>query len=238
MRCESEPSRMAAPHVRGPPLLQGRPHPPPRGGATANPSENEPIVEPAQSANHRKELIMTAVLAPNATTTLADLPAATSAYLNNQVVARISRVTANLDPGEDGTFSVRWTNAAAPSGIRLTDVVLHLTVGDPDVVQLKVPGSALLQPRLVNDINAPRPAANSEVEELFIFLPGPGGFVNSAIDSTLDVGESGELNDLGYHAEGSGTSAINLHIHATVAFEDLFPRGAGDDGTHVVEVLR
>jgi hypothetical protein len=184
---------------------------------------------------------MTTVIAPNTAAlstavALSDLPAATSTYLDTQVVARVSGVTSNLDPGEDGTFDVRWTNAVAPSGVRLTDVVLHLTVGDPNVVLLKVPGSAILQPRTVNDITAPRPAANSEVDELFIFLPAPGGFVDAAIDSTLDIGESGQIDNLGYHAQGAGSAAINMHIHATVAFEDLFPRGAGDNGSKVVTV--
>jgi hypothetical protein len=176
------------------------------------------------------------IAAPNTILALADLPAATSTYLRDQVVARVSGVTGNLDANEDGTFDVRWTNAAAPGGVRLTDVVLHLTVGDPTVVLLKVPGSAILQPRTVNDINAPRPAANSAVPELFIFLPAAGGFVDPAMDSTLDVGESGQLDNLGYHAEGAGTSTINMHIHATVAFEDLFPRGAGTNGSKSVQV--
>ncbi len=175
------------------------------------------------------------ITAPNTTLALSDLPAATSTYLQNQVVARVSGVTGNLDAGEDGTFDVRWTNAAAPTGVRLTDVVLHLTVGDRNVVMLKVPGSALLQPRTVNDINAPRPATNSEVQELFIFLPAPGAF-DAAIDSTLAIGESGQLENLGYHAQGVGRAAIRMHVHANVAFEDLFPRGAGENGSKDVTV--
>lgn len=178
---------------------------------------------------------MTSLLAPTATTTLADLPAATSAYIHDQVKVKVGAVTGNLQDGEDGTFTVRWTNPPAPDGVRLHDVMLHLTVSPGTVATLKVPGSAALEPRVTNDINSPRPAHDSTVEELYVFLHDSGDD-SDPINSTLAVGETAEL-ELEYHAEGIGHATFSAHIHATVAFDDLFPRDRGDAGTKTVEVI-
>ena len=185
---------------------------------------------------------MTSLLAPTTTsplaastaTTLADFPAATSAYIHDQVEVKVGAVTENLQSGEDGTYTLRWTNA--PDGVRLHDVTLHITVSPDTVAQLLVPGSALLQPREVNDINSPRPPTNSQVPELYVFLPSPGSVIPTELDSRLDVGETGEL-ELEYHAEAAGKATFSAHIHATVAFEDLFPRGRGDAATKEVKIL-
>ena len=174
---------------------------------------------------------MTVQLAAVGSLQLSDLTTATSDYLHDQVEVKIVRVTGNLEPGEDGTLTVKWTNASDPEGVRLTNVLLHLTVAPGSVAKLKVPGSAILQPRLVADFSAPRPASNSLVEVLFIFLPDPfPGSTFDAIDSVLEIGEAAELG-LEYEAVGRGTATFSAHIHADVAFEDLFPRGRGTDGT-------
>ena len=81
------------------------------------------------------------------TINLFDIPAATSAYIDNEVDVEVTRVTANLEDGEEGTFTVRVTNASEPNGVRLTDIVLHVTVSPATVALLKPPGSALLFPR-------------------------------------------------------------------------------------------
>jgi hypothetical protein len=170
------------------------------------------------------------------TITLTDLPAATDTYLHDQVDVRIGRVTENLQPGEEGTLSVRWTNASAPTGIRLTDVVLHLTSSDDSVAQLKVPSQTLLQTRATNDINAPAPASGSLLDEMFVFLPAPGVVAGiDDIDSTLDVGEVSEL-EFSYRAIGVGRTTFSAHVHAVILAEDLFPRGRGDDGSRAVDV--
>jgi hypothetical protein len=36
----------------------------------------------------------------------------------------VTDVTSNLQPGEDGTFTVHVTNASATTGVRLTNVTL------------------------------------------------------------------------------------------------------------------
>jgi hypothetical protein len=40
------------------------------------------------------------------TITLSDLTAATASYMDNEVDVRVTDVTANLNPGEDGTYTV------------------------------------------------------------------------------------------------------------------------------------
>ncbi|MEP6561731.1 MAG: hypothetical protein ABJD68_11765 [Nakamurella sp.] len=178
---------------------------------------------------------MTSLLAPTATTTLADLPAATSAYIHEQVKVKVGAVTEKLQTDEDGTFTIRWTNPPAPDGVRLREVMLHLTVSPESVATIKVPGGAAIAPRLINDINSPRPANDSRVGELFVFLLDIGDDSNP-INSTLAVGETAEL-EFGYHAEGVGHATLSAHIHATVAFEDLFPRDRGDAGTKSIDVI-
>ena len=60
------------------------------------------------------------------TITLSDLTAATASYIDNEVDVRIADVTANLNPGEEGTYTVKVRNADEPTGVRLHDVTLHL----------------------------------------------------------------------------------------------------------------
>lgn len=170
------------------------------------------------------------------TITLTDLPAATDTYLHDQVDVRIARVTENLQPGEEGTLSVRWTNASAPTGIRLSDVVLHVTTSDDAVAELEVPSTWYTTPRATNDTTAPMLTRGSFVPTMFIFLPEPGAFSNlEHLDSSLAVGETQEL-ELGYRAAGVGGARFDAHVHAVVEVEDLFPRGRGDDGSRAVTV--
>lgn len=163
------------------------------------------------------------------TIALADLAAATTAYIHDEVELKIGNVTANLNPGEIGSITVRWTNASAPTGVRLTDVVLHVSVTPDSVAKLRVPGGAAINPRTEFDADSPRPAADSLVDELFIFFFAPG-FVTDALDSVLEIGEVQEL-ELEFEALARGSATFSGHIHAAVAFEDLVPTGRGTAGT-------
>ena len=168
------------------------------------------------------------------TINLFDIPAATSAYIDNEVDVTVTRVTANLERGEEGTFTVRVTNASEPNGVRLTDIVLHVTVSPPSVALLKPPGSALLFPRATADTSDPRLSTSDEVEAMFVFFAASGGDIEP--NATLDVGEVLEL-EFEYVAKGAGNATINGHVHASVDPEDLFPRSAGANGSHDVRVL-
>lgn len=163
---------------------------------------------------------------------LFDIPTATSSYIDNEVDVTVTRVTANLEPNEDGTFTVRVTNAAAPTGVRLTDVTLHITVSDGSVLLLKAPGSAMLVPRATGDVNDPRLARDELVEGMFVFFFDDP---NLDLNSTLDVGEQFEL-ELEYHAVAAGNATIGAHIHGTVNPADVFPRSGGTNGSRSVTV--
>jgi hypothetical protein len=164
------------------------------------------------------------------TITLSDIASATSSYIESEVDVRVGGVTRNVQDGNDGKYTVRVTNASAPTGVRLRDIVLHLTSSDDDVLTLFPPGSAILTPRATNDATAPRLPSGTPVAEMFIFLVDGD---NLEPNSTLDVGEQFEL-ELDYHGEGPGTATLDAHIHATVEVDDLFPR---TDGAHTAKEI-
>jgi hypothetical protein len=176
------------------------------------------------------------------TITLSDITAATAAYIDNEVATKIGKVTSNLQVDHDGSYTVKVTNAAAPSGVRLTDVMLHLWVepgqepNEDAVVLLYPPGSALLHSKATNDPDAPDLATQTPVKELYVFFAaGPGDGIDD-FDSVLDVGEVLEL-ELEYHTERRGDATINCHVHANVDVDRLFPRRSGSNGTKTVTVI-
>jgi hypothetical protein len=164
--------------------------------------------------------------------TLSEITSATSAYIDNEVEVNVVGVTTNVRDGNDGKYTVRVTNAAAPTGVRLRDIVLHLTSDDDAVLTLFPPGSAILTPRATNDDSAPRLPSNDPVATMFIFFADTDSFEPN---STLDVGEQFEL-ELDYHAEGPGTATLRAHVHATVEVDDLFPRSGGNDGSKDITI--
>lgn len=163
--------------------------------------------------------------------TLNDLKTATETYVDDEVDVNITRITRNLEPGEEGTFDLQITNATETNGFRLDDVVLHLEVAPASKAKLVVPGSALLLPRASTDPNDPRLAANSLVDVMFVFFQ-EGDFVPN---TTLDPGEVLEL-ELEYHAVAAGDATITCHVHATVDLGGLFPRQTGVNGSKSVTV--
>ena len=158
------------------------------------------------------------------TITLSDLSQLTRDYLRQEVEVRISGVTRNLERLEEGTFDVTITNAAAPQGIRLHEVVLHLQVDSAAVLKLSTSMSPLFQPRATGSRGAPVLPGNTLVDEMYIFFqPAGGGFTP---DDLLDPGEAIEL-EVRFRGEGAGTTDITAHIHATITPDDLFPRSQG-----------
>jgi hypothetical protein len=160
---------------------------------------------------------------------LSDLAAATSAYIDSEVDVTVTNVTDHLQPGELGTYTVHVTNASAPTGVRLTDLTLHLTTTPVGKVKLLAPGSALLIPRATGDKNDPRLPRNDERDSMFIFFAADDGDIEP--NATLDVGEQIDL-EFEYKANRAGEDVtINCHVHATVDVDSLFPRSGGNVGT-------
>jgi hypothetical protein len=168
------------------------------------------------------------------TVSLLDISTATADYIENHVEVGVGRVTGNLQADEEGTYTVRVTNDAAPNGIRLTQVTLHITVSPGTVASLRPPTGLLVFARASANSSDPLLGRDDEVSEMFVFFIGPG--VNEEVDGILDVGELLEL-EFGYRAKRAGNATITCHIHASIEVDDLFPRSAGSNGTVSLQVI-
>ena len=82
-----------------------------------------------------------------------------------------------LTPGQDGTFTVTVTNAAAPDGVGLTNVTYHVKITDGSVAKLIVPESAAVtaSDQLIGDAALLRGSKQTEM------------FVTLLTDTTLDA---------------------------------------------------
>jgi hypothetical protein len=166
------------------------------------------------------------------TIVLSDIPTAVTTYLNTKVKTDISPVTADSgslsgNPPEEGTFTVTVTNAAAPTGLRLINVVHHLTTTNPDVLLLKVNPSAALATRASLDPTAPHLPRNTFVEEMYV----------TYAFGTLDVGQVLAL-EFEVKAIDEGSAAITCHVHADIDEDSLFPDGLrSKNDTQTVTVI-
>lgn len=160
---------------------------------------------------------------------LADLPQLTFNYLQS-VPVRVSRVTSELIPGDDGTFSVRVTNGV----LRLNNWTLHLFSSDATVATIRAEGGAVITYRLNGDRNSPTVPADSLHAELFAF------FLQGVDAEPNDVLQPDEVREVrfSYHAVGAGQAEFTAHLHGTVDIDSLFPRGNGVDASADVEVKR
>ncbi len=160
---------------------------------------------------------------------LIDLPQLTRDYLDS-VQIRLNRVTGNLVPGDEGTFSVRVTNGA----VRLTSWTLHLFSSDADVATIKAEPGLVITYRLTGDRDTPPVEPGSTHDELFAF------FLQDTTSEPNNVLEPDEVRDLrfSYVAEGVGDAVFTAHLHGTVDVDSLFPRGNGADATGDVTVRR
>ena len=158
---------------------------------------------------------------PNFPTTdqfkLSDLPAAVTAYLQDEVTVTVDpivpAVTDELQPDELGTFDVHVENGSIP----LEEVWIHLTLENINRADFKVPTGATLSVRDAIDGNVL--PGNSFVNEMFIqFLGG-----------SLDAEDTIDLH-LTLKAQNVGESDLQVHVHADVPIESLFPtRRRGHD---------
>jgi hypothetical protein len=168
------------------------------------------------------------------TIALTDIASAVRDYLDTQVTVEITKVTARLEPFEEGTFTVQVTNAAAPTGVQLTGLAFHVTVPDPTIIDIL----GLDDPA---GLHTTRENANPNSAVVTNGSPAPNGemcvFLNSDSLSVLDVGETSQV-ELEYRAKKAGQTSIKCHIHATVDQSTLFPSNqAGANDEHQVKVL-
>jgi hypothetical protein len=164
---------------------------------------------------------------------LIDIPAAVAEYLDTQVITSISAVKPKkpnqdvLTPGQDGTFTVTATNAAAPDGVRLINVMYHVKVDDGSVAELIAPGSTLV-------------AAYDKLTSTTPLKPGTPRtdmYVRLAASTILEAGDSQPVLQLTVHCLDQGDAKITCHIHADVDQTDLFPTSQSPNGEQTVSVV-
>ncbi|MBP8919697.1 MAG: hypothetical protein R2719_13540 [Micropruina sp.] len=182
------------------------------------------------SVSERSTVVRTAdPLSPIGGLQLADLPQLTFDYLQS-VEVEVRRVTGNLVPGDEGTFTVRVTNGP----IRLTGFTVHLFSSDATVAAIKAGAGVVIQYRLSGDRSTPVVEPDSTHAELYaFFLQG----VDSEPNDVLEANEVFEQR-FTYVAVGRGTAEFTAHLHGTVDRDSLFPRGNGADATAGVEIKR
>ncbi len=153
---------------------------------------------------------------------LSDIPNAVADYMNAKVTTVVSRVTADsgsLNPEEEGTFTVTVTNAAAPDGVRLTNVVHHLRISPAGTALLKVPGSAAILTREGLSQTSQQIPRNTFVDAMYV----------THFFGILEVGETLEVT---FEVLGvdEGNATITCDIHADIDQASLFPLGENSPG--------
>ena len=167
------------------------------------------------------------------TIALTDIANAIRDYIDKEVTVDITKVTANLEPLEEGTYTLTATNAAAPTGVKLTGLAFHVTVEDPTIIDILALDDAA-------GIHTTRENANPNSTVLINSEVAPGGemcvFLNDDF-GVLDVGDSARV-ELRYTAKKAGQTSIKCHTHASVEQDTLFPTNqAGVNDQHTVKVL-
>ncbi|MFT4137142.1 hypothetical protein [Microbacterium sp.] len=169
-------------------------------------------------------------LPPISSFQLADLPRLTSDYLHSVGVV-VDRVTGNLEPVQQGSFSVTVTNGP----LRLTDWALHLTSTEPAVATIVATGSPLLVFREGGGASSPLVPRSTDVADVYVFFQGDA--TGDEPDSVLEANEVQSFR-FTYKAIGRGEGLFTARVHGTVDVESLFPRGPGTEASAEVTVLR
>lgn len=167
------------------------------------------------------------------TIALTDLADAITTYLDKEVTVDITKVTTNVEKHEEGSFTLTVTNAAAPNGVKLIGLALHMTIDDPTVMDIlgfddpagihtSRQNAGPKSPVVVNGDVAPN-------GEMCVFFNGDAG--------VLDVGDKATV-EIQYRGENAGTTTLKVHPHATVSTDTLFPPNqAGVNSKHDITIL-
>lgn len=164
------------------------------------------------------------------TITLNEIRNAVIDYLNTSVTTSVSVPVPDapiaLSPGEEFTFRVTATNAAAPTGVPLVNVVYHVSISPGSVAKLKVPSSP--PARASTNPSAPTLTVDDLVTEMFLFL----------LEDTLEVGQTKSLPNLKGKALGLGDPTITFEVYADIDQGFLYPTTTTDpDSTRQFSVI-
>lgn len=167
------------------------------------------------------------------TIALTDIASAIDDYLKNEVTIDITKVTTNVEKNEEGSFTLTVTNAAAPTGVKLTGLALHMTVDDPNVMDIlgKDDAAGIHTSRQNAGPNSPV-VVNGDAApngEMCVFFNGNFG--------VLDVGKSATV-EIEYRGKSAGTTTLKVHPHGTFDENTLFPPNqAGANSKHDITIL-
>jgi hypothetical protein len=164
---------------------------------------------------------------------LSDIPQSVDDYLKQHVTTTVSPITPTkpnqdvLTPGQDGSTTITVTNAAAPDGIRLIDLVYHVKISDDSVAFLIPPQSALVHSS--HDIaGTDLIEADEKPTEMFVRVD---------ISTTLDPGATTTPININVHCKDQGEAELTCHVHADIDQSDLFPTSRNKDGEQALSVV-
>jgi hypothetical protein len=164
---------------------------------------------------------------------LSDIPQSVGDYLKQHVTTTASAITPTkpnqdvLTPGEDGSTTITVTNAAAPDGIRLIDLVYHVKISD-DSVAFLIPALSVIV-HSSHDLAGNDPIkADEKPTEMF---------VRSDINTTLDPGATSTPINISVHCKNQGEASLTCHVHADIDQSELFPTSRNKDGEQALSVV-
>ena len=164
------------------------------------------------------------------TINLTDIRSAVIDYVNDSVTTSVSSLVADvpnaISPNEGFTFSVTASNAAAPTGIQLVNVVYHLKVASGSVAKLQVPTTPIA--RSGSRTSDPQLTVGNYVTEMYLFPS----------DNVLEVGDSDTVAGLRGKAYAVGQATITFEVYADIDLGFVFPRTTSDpDSIRLVNVV-
>jgi hypothetical protein len=166
------------------------------------------------------------------TITLNEIRNAVIDYLNTSVTTSVSvpvpEVPNTTNPNEVFRYDLTATNAAAPTGMRLVNVVYHVSISPSSVARLVVPDPAYAVARDGNHSSDTQLVKNALVTDMYLFRT----------DNVLEVGDTDILPGLVGKALGLGTATITFEVYADIDQGFLFPTTTTDpDATRVFSVV-
>lgn len=167
---------------------------------------------------------------------LHDIPAAVHDYIDKLVTIKVTEVESTtpkhtvLTSGDTGAFTVTAFNGGVPNGIRLINVLYHVSIADVTagkgaIAKLLVPDVAIGETFADKETTTPLKPGDKRVE-FFVRLP----------DATLGQGDTDEL-PLTVICVNPGDATITADVHADVDPDSLFPNSESASTDRGLSVL-
>lgn len=166
------------------------------------------------------------------TLALTDIPAAVEDYLRDSIRIDLGPITPKdpaqdiLTPGQAATTTLTVTNGDSATGIRLTNVLYHISVSDPGVLALVAPGQLIVFAFADREKTTPI-KHDTRVGEMY---------VENSTQTSLDAGQTSTALNLGLQCLEQGDVTITARVVADIDTDDLFRTGHSKGRQRTVEV--